>query len=223
MRRLQHDPAVFIDKLQRYGKMKLDHTRKRAIFLRKPMVIALNPSRWLQRRRPRAAETLPPEAAALRSELAINGFVWAEPLVDPEKVAALQVLVDERIDGVRNAHTSQLSCRKDFWQMIMTTDDLREGSPLVEHAMTPAVLDLVTAYLGEVPYLSRIELVVSRPTDGSWKVSQLWHRDFNDSHMVKLFTYLSDVDAEAQGPFTFLPADAAQSTSLMFQCTNPTP
>lgn len=209
-------PTVFADKLHRYARMKFDHGRKRLIFLRKLMVIIRRPGAWLARRRRGAAAALPENLQQIHTELRDTGFARADAIINPAWLAELQVLADSRIDGVRNAHTTSLSGRKGFWQMIMTDDDLREDSPLVSHALAPSVIETVTAYLGEVPFLSRLELVVSRPSDGSWKVSQLWHRDYNDRHMVKLFSYLSDVGSEAQGPFTFLPADAVKSRGPMF-------
>jgi hypothetical protein len=206
----------FADKLRRYAAMKFNHGRKRLIFLRKPLLQLCRIHQCLRRRRPAAAAALPPALRPLHDALCRAGFTRADAVVDRDLVGALQRIADTRLDGVRNAHMAQLSTRKDFWQMIMTAKDLRPDSPLVAHALTPAVVDLATAYLGEVPYLSRIELVVSRPTDSAWKVSQLWHRDYNDRRMVKLFTYLSDVETEAQGPFTFLPADALTQDGPMF-------
>ena len=204
-------PGAFLDKLQRYTAMKADHARKRAIVLRKPWSAATRPVAWLRRRRPDHAGCLTTDVRQLYDELQRSGFVRADTLVDTGILAKLQFLVDSRLASRPQGHTAQLSGRKDFWQMMMTAEDLHENSPLVRHALTPAIIDIITAYLGEVPYLSRLELVESKPTEGKWKVSQLWHRDYNDRKMVKLFTYFSDVDSDQQGPFTFLPADAVES------------
>jgi len=41
-------------------------------------------------------------------------------------------------------------------------------------------------------------------TDSERKASQLWHRDYDDLHLLKAFLYLTDVDAET-GPFEYVP------------------
>jgi len=154
----------FLRKLRRYIAMKYDHARKRIIFMQMLVVIMRRPGDWLRRRRHAAAE-LPPALQPLYNRVERTGFAHVESVIDPICLDALQSLADARIADVRNAHATSISIRKDFWKSIVTADDLRDTSPMVAHALTPAVIDIVTAYLGEVPFLSRLELVVSRPYD----------------------------------------------------------
>jgi hypothetical protein len=51
-------------------------------------------------------------------------------------------------------------------------------------------------------FLRGLELWRNVPTDEPPKLSQLWHRDWDDLVNLKLFVYLSDVSEES-GPFTF--------------------
>ncbi|NKB20038.1 MAG: hypothetical protein GKS01_05770 [Alphaproteobacteria bacterium] len=213
---------AFFNKLVRYSAMKLDQLRKRSIIFRKPLVIARNVNKWLNRRRPNAARGLNETLRPVYDEIQKTGFAPADQLVDQHILKKLQQNANERLASFHQAAATPTSTRKDFWRMILTPEDLRESSPVVQYAMTPDILELVTAYLGSIPYLSRLELVVSQPSEKDrWKVSQLWHKDFNDARMVKLFTYLSDVENEQQGPFTFLPADKHDPKVSMFPIHKP--
>lgn len=209
---------ITVDKLHRYLAMKTDHARKRMNFLRKPIVIASRPHEWVRRRRPHVAERLDESQRRTSREMDRAGFASADDVVDRSLRDEIQKLVNSRMNnGGTDGQVSYLSKRKNFWQPILSDDDLCTSNPLVRYALTPRVIDVVTSYLGEVPYLASIELVVSRPVaDQAWRVSQLWHRDYNDRRMVKLFTYFSDVKSEADGPFTFIPADALDGGGPMF-------
>ena len=54
--------------------------------------------------------------------------------------------------------------------------------------------------------LSYVDLwyTVPQPRDAARVASQLWHRDFDDRHLLKAFLYLVDVDSET-GPFEYVP------------------
>jgi hypothetical protein len=80
-------------------------------------------------------------------------------------------------------------------------------SIFVRFASQPDVVDLVAAYFGEAPYLSYVALDLSENVDGELSMSQLWHRDHDDTKVVKLFVYLTDVDSELNGPFNFIPPE----------------
>ena len=48
-------------------------------------------------------------------------------------------------------------------------------------------------------------LSYSRHTGEDLASSQLWHRDHDDVRVIKFYTYLTDVEEDGDGPFTFLP------------------
>jgi hypothetical protein len=66
-------------------------------------------------------------------------------------------------------------------------------------------LDVVNAYRGELTELAALDDWYTIPDlHGDERVaSQRWHRDPWDNHVVKVFTYFSDVDGEA-GPFEYV-------------------
>jgi hypothetical protein len=94
--------------------------------------------------------------------------------------------------------------------------DLRAGnidnaSIYVRYALQPHVVDVIAKYFGEAPYLSYVALDLSEYAGDALATSQLWHRDHDDTKVVKLFTYLTDVLDLAHGPFTFLSPDASKA------------
>lgn len=102
------------------------------------------------------------------------------------------------------------STGKAFFEESLTLADLQSYPALVSVALEERLLRVVMSNLGMVPHLESVEVVVSHPTHGELTASQLWHRDVNDRRLLKLFVYLGDVD-DAQGPFTYLPADLSAS------------
>jgi hypothetical protein len=71
--------------------------------------------------------------------------------------------------------------------------------------------------LGELPYLAGINAHLAHGTHNEgWKASQLWHRDYDDRKMIKLFVYCSDVRDENDGAFTFLPKKISKNIRNSF-------
>ena len=68
------------------------------------------------------------------------------------------------------------------------------------------MLDVANAYLRMWSKLEYVDVwySVPQPKDASRVSSQLWHRDYNDKHLLKAFLYLVDVDEE-MGPFQYIP------------------
>jgi hypothetical protein len=67
------------------------------------------------------------------------------------------------------------------------------------------MLDVANAYLRMWSKLEYVDVWYSVPQapDTTRISSQLWHRDYNDKHLLKAFLYLVDVD-EAMGPFQYV-------------------
>jgi len=67
------------------------------------------------------------------------------------------------------------------------------------------LLDVANAYLRMWAKLSYVDLwyTAPQPEASERTASQLWHRDFDDKHLLKAFIYLVDVDATT-GPFEYV-------------------
>lgn len=75
----------------------------------------------------------------------------------------------------------------------------------VRVGVSDRVLDVVNAYRDQDTSIYNIDLwyTVPFPAADTRIGSQRWHRDPAEEHVVKLFLYLSDVDADA-GPFEYV-------------------
>jgi len=95
------------------------------------------------------------------------------------------------------------SASKDFLTRLLP-ERVGVESPYVSLALEPQVVALANAYLGMRSYLRALDVWLNVPTDDPPKLSQLWHRDYDDEINLKYFVYLTDVGEES-GPFTFAP------------------
>ena len=59
-------------------------------------------------------------------------------------------------------------------------------------------------------------LSYSRYAGDNLASSQLWHRDHDDIRVIKLFSYLTDVEQDGDGPFTFLPKQSTNKFGFPF-------
>ena len=83
---------------------------------------------------------------------------------------------------------------------------LPPANPWIQLGAAPRLLDVVNAYLGLWSKLSYVDqwYTTPNPEAAARVASQRWHRDYNDKHLLKVFLYMSDVDAGA-GPFEYVP------------------
>ncbi len=84
---------------------------------------------------------------------------------------------------------------------VVTLDD-----PWLQLVLSRPLIDIASGYLQLWPKLEYIDMWYSLPVGAGTerKASQLWHRDFDDVHLLKAFLYLTDVDART-GPFEYVP------------------
>jgi hypothetical protein len=97
--------------------------------------------------------------------------------------------------------------RKDFLVTKFELDDIVPfADPLLQLAVSPELLDTVNLYLGLHSRLNQINYWYTIPLkqpDRTRVASQNWHRDPEDSKLVKVFIYFAAVDENA-GPFEYI-------------------
>lgn len=151
-------------------------------------------------------QALPSDLAAHVANLRQKGYSYSTGELDPALVAELGAFSEARMSDP-DLDTKKTVLRP-FMIQLSHRDDLRTDDVLVRFALQDSVVRIAASYLGEVPYLSSVQIFQSlNPGTTNWGESQLWHLDYEDSTTVKLWVYLTDVNEEAQGPFTFLPRD----------------
>jgi hypothetical protein len=87
--------------------------------------------------------------------------------------------------------------------------ELSPESSMVQFALDDKVLAIVSDYLGIVPILAGIRLMLSDYADQAPSASRLFHCDYEDWRQVKVFVAASNVQPE-NGPLTALTADASR-------------
>src|SRR5438132_1520841 len=160
-------------------------------------------SAWKARNAPRTRGFRPDESLvdrALLDELRERGIA-VRPFDD---VFRDRARLDElRAIAERREAQKEGTAAKEFLERLMPSR-VEAGGPFVALALEPQVVALANAYVGMRSYLRGLEMWRNLPTDEPPKLSQLWHRDWDDVVNLKLFVYLSDVTDES-GPFTFAP------------------
>jgi hypothetical protein len=164
-----------------------------------------------KRERRRQAELLVVTAAerAKAEDLNRDGYAVVTELMD----AAIQQQFAEagrvRLNDVDALGTKQTSNWKKFWVRLLDAE-MKDGklgadNIFVQYALQPSVINIIATALGEIPWLDYVLLSYSRYAGDDLASSQLWHRDHDDIRVIKLFSYLTDVEEDGDGPFTFLP------------------
>jgi hypothetical protein len=150
-----------------------------------------------------------PAAKAVARNLRENGYSDVTGLIPLASREMLAGAVAEAGRPPASGGTSSYATRKDFWVHVLESEmvdgSLPASSPYARFALQPEVLSVLSEIYGELPRLSYVAITRSLPTESDYQISQLWHRDYDDTRVIKLFVYLTDV-GEGDGPFTFLPA-----------------
>jgi hypothetical protein len=162
-----------------------------------------------ERRRQAQLLTVSPAEKAKAEDLNRDGYAIVTELMDP---AIQQEFADAgmvRLKDIDNSESKQASNWKKFWVRLLDAE-MKDGklpadNVFVRYALQPAAINVIATALGEIPWLDYVLLSYSRYTGEELASSQLWHRDHDDVRVIKLFSYLTDVEQDGDGPFTFLP------------------
>lgn len=150
-----------------------------------------------------------PRVKACSAALTREGYVVVNDILDPKAMQALSAAGDRKLARADDAAQHQAKTNKTFWTRLLDEDfqggQLPTDNPFVQFALQPSIIGVIAGTLGEVPQLDSVLLTLSRTDSAKLSYSQLWHRDHDDVRTIKLFTYLTDVADEADGPFTFIP------------------
>jgi hypothetical protein len=110
-------------------------------------------------------------------------------------------------DKIRDTHKDYLV------RLYPRVSEIDLDSPWLSACLSDRLLGLANAYLRMWSKLEYVDYWYSVPVqeDAERIQSQRWHRDFDDSHLLKAFLYLVDVD-EQTGPFEFVAGSARGGT-----------
>lgn len=188
------------------GEVRREFLNRRLGRLRKLLRVARLPSDYRVRRL--AAQALRPAFGRHEVETLVREG-WAPLQLPPELLAALRLAAEQRLLD-RRALPGRVQEGKDFYRDLLDETAFAPDGPWLGFALDERLLSLVAQYFGAAPCLQSVELIRSQPARPGSPLfrSQLWHCDNNnDTRMVKLFVYLTDVGPE-HGPLSFLPEHA---------------
>lgn len=162
---------------------------------------AASPLEAARRRRPRSDAI--PEALGWRRVDDMPGA--------PALVHACQAMLAERKAGLLESFTPPYCfvtriADAPGGPIVARPSDLE---PIVRFIEQPAVLELLTGYLGEVPVISNVSLIYTPPNEATVGPQQI-HRDMNHPRQLHVIVALDEVTDDC-GPFTFLPADESHA------------
>ncbi len=178
---------------------------------------AVHPANTLRRRilARKSTAALSAEQNQRKDIMEREGCVPANPDTDQHLIKQLCANLQERAKGVQIDMEAKPG--KNYWERMLTDDDKKSDSLIVRCALQPAVINMAAAYLGEVPYLAGISVYLSHGTHNTtWQASQLWHCDYDDRRMFKLFVYCTDVKGGPDGEFTYIPKDLSKNVKNNF-------
>jgi hypothetical protein len=99
---------------------------------------------------------------------------------------------------------------------LLIAEDRQVDTIYMRLALQEKILKIAASHLGQTPRLFGLSLLLSEPTGNDWLESQLWHKDYDDSRIIKLFIYVTDVKIRNDGPFTFLPPSTSSKVGRSF-------
>lgn len=94
--------------------------------------------------------------------------------------------------------------------------ELSLDSPLLQLALNPDLLKIVTEYMGILPILNSVNILYSPNQTIFEHSSQYFHLDPEGVRQVKIFIYLDEVTADS-GPFTLISAEQSQKVYSVYR------
>lgn len=138
-------------------------------------------------------------------ELIGDRELWARLAED---VRAFASIAEERVRARGEAGSNRVKVKADGRRKVKKSQFILRASAiqgpcqpheLVRYALCDPLLAISNAYLGLQSKLTYVDkwYTVPTPKGAQRTKSQRWHRDHIDPHILKAFTYFSDVDAAA--------------------------
>ncbi|RMZ51023.1 hypothetical protein EB822_05365 [Flavobacteriaceae bacterium PRS1] len=183
--------------------------------LRKWMILIRHPLEYQKRKRMAKCFSKTSFSESLE-QIKEKGYVTASSLVDTELRDKLDAVYLEKAKELSYyINTVDIGRSKTYMREMLVGEDFYSDSVFVKFALQNSIIEIVSSYFGQIPYLARIELVLTvGQCHQQWSHSQLWHKDYNDKKMIKFFIYLTDVETDEDGPFTFFPRNISEKLNL---------
>jgi hypothetical protein len=187
-------------------------TRGATAAITKGLAYATEPGAAARRRKAaaslgnRARDIAVPEAAGHRV-LAPGALPGTEAVV----AACRRIFDKARASGALDARVEDAAKR--FLVRVERGKPLLSEPAIRDFVLSQPVLSAAARYFGRMPILSELALLWT-PVNESQIKSQEYHFDTEDDRQLKLFIYITDVEADC-GPITLVPAARSAEVSRM--------
>jgi hypothetical protein len=170
-------------------------------------VIARHPWEYFLRRQAARRLVAPNAPVSIDPAAGFSRFTMTDFEGLPRVVSLASAIYEERRAqlGARGFN----SRKKEFMEEILTDEDLRRYPEFVQFCLSAPVVQAVSGYLGTLPVLRRVGLLLSSPADTNAD-SRLYHLDPEDFRQVKIFVNIFDVTPD-HGPLTWLPGHVSDA------------
>jgi hypothetical protein len=124
-----------------------------------------------------------------------------------ELEAAVQAKEAELVGEIQKTRANMVSSdgiKSYFLPLLGSQPILDPNNIFARFALHPHILNLVNGYFGMLTKLRYYNVWHNVVSQDSPRESQLWHRDPEDRAVLKVFVYLTDVDANC-GPLSYAP------------------
>lgn len=116
-------------------------------------------------------------------------------------------LKKDAIDSARQIFESEFNenqSDKKYLRNINLTNFPKEITSFHKFFTNPLFINIISNYLNDTPLLTELKLLYSPPSSiKDFKGSQLFHSDFDDKKLVKIFVFIDDVDFD-MGPLELI-------------------
>jgi len=154
-----------------------------------------------------AAPELTPPARRVAGDLAVNGIAFANfaEFYPPSFFDTISARFYHYLEEFQ--HTAPPSAAEGkgvFLDTVHKAHTFTVGDPVSTYLAEPAFAAIAADYMGMVPRFVGSSFWRTRVATGTDRLySQLWHRDYNDRMLVKVFLYLTDVGPK-EGYFEYV-------------------
>ena len=131
-------------------------------------------------------------------------FIPQESLTD-EMLDSHTNVIHEALEIANSTDLVNPSLTKKYLHRAdLTCVSAQKIKTLYDYVTNEFFLNIASQYFGEKPLLVELKVLVSPPSsESNLKGSQLWHSDFSDTKLLKIFIFIEDVDSNS-GPLEII-------------------
>jgi hypothetical protein len=150
-----------------------------------------------------------------------KGFSYAHTLIPDQLLTDISFDLDKLIGSPANQNKLNVKYELGYQNLLiheLIAGNITEHSSFIRILFEESLLQVARHYLDQVPHIANVLVVHTFKPFRQNVMRHAWHRDQEDSRILKLFVYLSDVLSEDDGPFIMFDRVTSQKRlALVFE------